>query len=1465
MPIDPNRVRDIFLAVLDLATDVRAGYLDEACGGDADLRTEVDRLLLANADPDSILETPAPQTVDLTDKSAPNAASSPSPTEAATPNPAMEEGTADRADLVYEDTGTASPRPRTAASNAAVSLGTVVAQRYTLIEVIGEGGMGSVYRADQTEPVKRQVALKLIKTGMDSRGVIARFDAERQALALMDHPNIARIFDGGLTPSGQPFFVMELVNGEPLTEYCDKRRLSIKARLELFVAVCQAVQHAHQKGIIHRDLKPSNILVTEIDGKPTPKVIDFGVAKATEVRLTDMSLADTGAIVGTPTSLSPEQADPSSMDIDTRSDVYSLGVILYELLAGSPPLEAKHFRRGAVLEMLRMVREVEPPRPSTKLSTADALPSIAANRGTEPAQLRNAVRGDLDWVVMKALEKDRERRYETANGFAADILRHLADEPVLAAPPSRGYRLRKFVRKHRGPVIAASLLLITLLAGIGGTTWGLIVADRALIEEGRRLIERDDARKKEAERAEELEYRLGVTNMVLAEAAFDKSDVLLASEQLNKVPMEQRGWEWSYLKQQTRGGLMTLFGHSLPVSAVAYSPDGRLIVTGSWDNTAKVWDSQTGTSLKDLKGHSAQVTSVGFSPDGTRIVTGSDDKTVKVWDVGKGKSLFELKGHADKVTSVAFSPDGKMIVTGSWDNLAKVWDARTGEWLLDLEGHGSTVASVSFSPDSSQVLTGSFDGTATVWSAMAGKALLQLKGHRGFVASAAFSPNGGQIVTGGSDGVVKVWDARTGTQLLDIKGHKLNVWCVGYSPDGNRIVTGGFDRIAKVWDARSGALVLELIGHTGIAMGVTFSPDASRIITASSDGTAKIWDSRTGNHFIELRGHKNELAFVVFNPDGKKVVTGGADGGKVWDTRTGEFLFDVVHQKSGVSAMSSASFSPDGKRIATGGADRTVRIRDAETGDQRLELQGHLGAVTSMSFSPDGTRIVTGSSDKTARVWDSRTGKLELELKGHSELLWCVSFSPDGKRIITGGYNPTAMVWDSSNGSLLLNLKGHGGGVHSASFSPDGTRIVTGSGDKTAKIWDARTGAQLLELKGHSFEVECVQFSPDGSRVVTASADQTVKVWEARTGTALLELKGHTGKVTSVSISPDGRRIASASADGTARIWEARPWTPLVELNTRINVNSHVSWSIDGTRIVTTNENEASKVWDAQTGRQDQGSLLPSQTSEGMISPDARIIAFDAGTHVELIPLQPDLEELEYRRLNMRPNLSRYRQDYEAAKRAGDEFALQFYLKLLPKDEQSRLLAKEILEPLFARLGLCDEVLAAIKAHPANDPNVQAACLEMAATWREESAFLANLAWSLVSVPERPENDYRLGLRLAEFVTRLNPDFVGFPNVLGMAQYRSDRFEEALTTLTRANELNQFKIPTDLAFLAMAQHRLGQAEKARDTLLRLRERTKERANDPRVNAFMHTAEANFLREAEAIEFDLSFPENPFAP
>jgi eukaryotic-like serine/threonine-protein kinase len=365
--------------------------------------------------------------------------------------------------------------------------GAVLAGKYTLLQEIGEGGMGTVYVAQQTEPVKRQVAVKLIKAGMDSRAVLARFEAERQALAVMDHPNIAKILDGGVAPSGVPFFVMELVKGVPITAYCDGKKLTPRERLELFVPVCQAIQHAHQKGIIHRDIKPSNILVATYDDRPVPKVIDFGIAKATGHSLTDNPMhTGLGGVVGTPQYMSPEQASLDGIDIDTRSDVYSLGILLYELLTGSPPFQKKELERAGFLEILRVVREEEPPKPSTKLSTADALPSLSAQRSTEPSTLTKILRNELDWIVMKALEKDRARRYESANGFAADVQRYLAGEAVLAHPPSKAYRLKKFLRKNRGPVLAASIVVFALVAGVIGTTFGLLRA-----EEQRKIAERN--------------------------------------------------------------------------------------------------------------------------------------------------------------------------------------------------------------------------------------------------------------------------------------------------------------------------------------------------------------------------------------------------------------------------------------------------------------------------------------------------------------------------------------------------------------------------------------------------------------------------------------------------------------------------------------------------------------------------------------------------------------------------------------------------------------------------------------------------------------------------------------------------------------------------------------------------------------------------------------------------------------
>ncbi len=361
-----------------------------------------------------------------------------------------------------------------------VQPGVTIAGRYTLVEKLGEGGMGEVWVAKQTEPVKRKVALKLIRAGMDSKAVCTRFEQERQALAMMDHPNIARVLDGGLTEDRRPFFVMELVNGLPLTQFCDDAKLTLRQRLELFVPICQAVQHAHHKGIVHRDLKPSNILVTLYDGVPVPKVIDFGVAKAIGGKLSEATLSTQfGAVVGTLEYMAPEQAGFSGIDIDTRADIYSLGVILYELLTGLRPIDGKRLRRAALAEMIRIVQEEEPSRPSVRLSTDALLPSLAALRHTEPKRLMAMLRGELDWVVMKCLEKDRGRRYETANGLARDVQRYLADETVEARPPSARYRLRKFVRRNRGAVLAAAALLLALVVGIICTTLGLLQLEAA--------------------------------------------------------------------------------------------------------------------------------------------------------------------------------------------------------------------------------------------------------------------------------------------------------------------------------------------------------------------------------------------------------------------------------------------------------------------------------------------------------------------------------------------------------------------------------------------------------------------------------------------------------------------------------------------------------------------------------------------------------------------------------------------------------------------------------------------------------------------------------------------------------------------------------------------------------------------------------------------------------------------------
>jgi eukaryotic-like serine/threonine-protein kinase len=1078
-----GRVKDLLYEAAALNPQSRAKFLDEVCASDAELRAELEALLaVGDGLSAEFLEAPS----------------------------------------------AGKPGADSGGFDVGLAAGQIFAQRFQLIRRLGEGGMGQVWLAEQTAPVRRPVALKLIKAGMYDETVVQRFQAERQSLAIMDHPAIAKVFDAGITPQGQPYFVMEYVPGLTITEYCDQKKLKIRERLELFIHACEGVQHAHQKAVIHRDLKPANILVIEVDGKPVPRIIDFGLAKATSPHLTDDALHTRfGQFLGTPGYMSPEQVNPNIRDIDTRTDVYSLGVVLYVLLTGMQPFEMKGQQRPSLEEWLRRLREEEPRRPSSKLSADfETSATSAAARNTEPKQLVGLLRGDLDWITMKAIERDRERRYGAPAELAADLRRYLHDEPVLARPASSAYQLRKFIRRHR---IAAMVIgMMTVLAIVASGT-GLIAvrqkheaqyqAARALEAQGRLLTQVAAQRLKDFDAA----GAQGIILEVLANSAFARTPAAISVFQDIRASDMQRG---------------VLSGHRGGVESAAYSPDGTRIVTASGDSTARIWDARTGAELGVLYANGRRLNSAAYSPDGTRIVTASDDKTARLWDARTGAQLVLLAGHLKDVNSAAYSPDGTRIVTASDDKTARLWDVRTGASLAILSGHGDQVIAATFSPDGSQIVTASGDKTARLWDARTGAQLIVLSGHTSFVNSAFFSPDGTHIVTASADKTARIWDARSGAPLAVLSGHSHAVSSARYSPDGTHIVTAAFDKTARIWDARTGAEVAVLFGHRDRVHTAAYSPDGTRIVTASDDKTARLWDTRIGAQLTVLSGHDDIVYSAAYSPDGARIVTASADEtARIWDARGGAQL-TVLSSHGGL--VYGAAYSPDNTHIVTGLQDGTARIWDARNGSEVAMLSGHGALVLCAAYSPDGTRIVTGSNDFMARIWDARGGAALTVLRGHTRSIPSAHYSPDGTRIVTGSNDSTARIWDARTGAQLSVLAGHSDRVHSAAYSPDGTRIVTASFDKTARIWDARTGAQLGILAGHGDIVRSAAYSPDGTQIVTASDDKTARIWDARTGVQLRVLAGHRDSVIFAAYSPDGSYIVTASSDHTARIWAAR-------------------------------------------------------------------------------------------------------------------------------------------------------------------------------------------------------------------------------------------------------------------------------------------------------------------------------------
>lgn len=1061
--------------------------------------------------------------------------------------------------------------------------------RYKLLQQIGEGGCGVVFMAEQEEPVRRKVALKIIKPGMDTRSVIARFEAERQALAMMDHPSIAKVFDAGATGSGRPYFVMELIRGAKITNYCDQNSLSTRERLELFVQVCQAIQHAHQKGLIHRDIKPSNILVTTTEqGVAHPVVIDFGIAKATtNQKLTDKTLFTAfEMLIGTPAYMSPEQAAIVNVDVDTRTDIYSLGVLLYELLTSSTPFDAAKLLQAGLDEIRRVIREVEPARPSNCLSTmaGPTLTTVAQQRHSAAPDLIHAIRGDLDWIVMKALEKDRTRRYETAIGLALDVKRSLANEPVSARPPSSAYRLQKMIHRNKLAFGAAAAVLAALVAGIVISTGQMMAARKAQQEtEAARNDERQ--RRIEAQAAEmraqaqtlavrRISYSsdMNAAQQALKDNNLGRARMLLSRQKPQAGELDLRDWEWRYLWSQARADDHDVFstGPRWSTRPLSFSFDGRMLVR-EFKGRSIATDLISRHVVWEQSGAWLPV----FAHRGNRLVYVSKDPAKKqdiitILDFATKKEIQPVRS-ANSTEWIGFTPDDRQLLTVSVrpgtirtevsPAELTAWEADTGKllWQRTIGGRPPWAHWRSY--------TISQDGTAFA-AALPGGQVQVIKiadGSDRFTVAVTeemsicvkFSPDSSTLLTGAgfSDSTIRLWDAHSGEARGTMEGHNAFITDLLFTPDGSQLISSSGDQTIRLWDWTTRKPVGMLRGHQDAVDGMALSPDGRNLASRCQDGSTYLWDLTKASGHLGYQVLPSRLMpgphTAQFTPDSRSIVGFELNGDvAVWDTQTAK----ETRHFTGIPINKTAAISPDAKWIGTSNERRDkLSFWDAASGMEitHLDFTAPKAGLADWKFIDGGKLMVTVSGSAANAVLESwnlpswqRKDSVSLHFK--TLLDYSANFEPKSFSLLDTYAVKADGVFHLFDVTSLHKAprvfkSGFAAGAWTGTL--DGRMTAAADSSGMVRLWDVKTLRTVVTLKSFRLGAHSVAFSPDSRRLAAGSNGQeAVRLWDVETWQEVLTLSGEGSRISGLKFSPDGRHLLAINDAGLTHLWTAPTW-----------------------------------------------------------------------------------------------------------------------------------------------------------------------------------------------------------------------------------------------------------------------------------------------------------------------------------